>query len=129
MYSIAEIAAFMAHLFNEMDTSIGSTISIPQGMNKTCIVTKSVTFWSAWMKFQQKVAAEQEIGLNVELFKVDTDGEQPVRPISTGSYNVNDILKWVKDNPHTMFYMSIRYRSRQTAERGIFTFAHSYQMN
>lgn len=129
MYSTAEISVFMAQIFNEIDTSIGSQISIPQGGRSITIITKSVTFWSAWMKFKQKTRNEQHVGLNIELFKIDTTGDQPVKAIASGSYNTAEILVWAKANPRTMFYMSIRYRSQETAKQGIFTFANPYELN
>jgi hypothetical protein len=129
MYNRTEIAMFMTRIFNEIDTTVGSTISIPQGGTSVTIVTKSVNFWSAWMKFRERVKGERDVALNVEFFKVSEVGEQPVRPIAHGSYNINDILEWAKANPRKMFYMAIRYRSKENAERGVYNFEAQHYLN
>lgn len=115
-----------AVILNEMDTSIGSAISIPQGGPEVITVTKSVTFWSAWMKFKQKTRTETDVRLNIERFECS---QHQIQPAEHGHYAKEDIVKWVKKNPTTRFTLVIRYTSREQEARGINSFQLTSKLN
>lgn len=126
MYTTAEIAMFMTRLFNEIDTSVGSIISIPQGADQLASVTKSVTFWSAWMRFKERTRSETDVRMHIEHFRAAKD---PPQPIEHGCYATKDILAWAQKHPQEPFSMMIRYASRETAEKGINTFEAHQNLN
>lgn len=118
MYSTTEIAVMFAIILNEMDTEVGSEFSIPQGGQYVVTVKRSVTFWSAWMKFKQKTRDETDIRMHIERFVSDP----PVQPIEHGRYAIKDIVAWVKKHPTTKFTLVVRYTSREQQAKGLNSF-------
>lgn len=125
MYSPTEIAVMFAIILNEMDTSVGSTFSIPQGGHEVTTVTKSVTFWSAWVKFKQKTRNETDIRMHIERFVSDP----PVQPVEHGQYRKEDITAWVRKHPTTKFTLVVRYTSREQQAKGINSFQSNQNLN